>query len=54
MLAMLAEYSGARGEAARDKAIVMFSTMVGGLVLARAVRTKPLSEEILEAARESV
>ena len=54
MLAMLAEYSGARGEAARDKAIVMFSTMVGAMVLARAVRTKPLSEEILEAARQSV
>ena len=54
MLAMLAEYSGARGEAARDKAIVMFSTMVGAMVLARAVRTKPLSEEILAAARQSV
>ncbi len=53
MLAMLGEYCGGRGDT-RDKAIVMFSTMVGAMVLARAVRSKALSEEILEAAREAV
>jgi len=53
MLAMLGGYSGDRGDS-RDKAIVMFSTMVGALVLARAVRSKGFSEEILEAAREAV
>ncbi len=50
---MLGEYCGGRGDN-RDKAIVMFSTMVGAMVLARAVRSKALSEEILEAAREGV
>lgn len=53
MVAMLEEYSGARTDA-RDKAIAMFSTMVGALLLSRAVRSKGLSEEILEAARDSI
>jgi TetR/AcrR family transcriptional regulator, transcriptional repressor for nem operon len=35
-------------------ALVRMSTLVGALTLARAVRGDPLSEEILEAARESL
>jgi TetR/AcrR family transcriptional repressor of nem operon len=52
MLALLEEVGGSRG-ASRAKAIAQFSTMVGAMVLARAVKSKALSEEILEAAREA-
>jgi TetR/AcrR family transcriptional regulator, transcriptional repressor for nem operon len=53
MIALIAEHSGARADA-RRKAIGMIATMVGALVMARAVKSRPLSEEILEAARETV
>lgn len=53
MLAMLQETCGGRGDS-RAQAIVLFSTLVGALVLSRAVRSKALSDEILQVARESV
>jgi hypothetical protein len=52
MFALLEEYSGARS-GSRHKAMVMFSTMVGALLLSRSVRSRALSEEILAAAREA-
>ncbi len=53
MFALLEEYSGARSEG-RHKAIVMFSTMVGALLLSRTTRSRALSDEILAAAREAI
>lgn len=53
MIALVAEHSGARTDA-RRKSIGMIATMVGALVMARAVKSRPLSDEILEAARETV
>lgn len=53
MFALLQEHCGARS-GGRRKAIVMFSTMVGALLLSRTVHSRALSEEILAAARESI
>jgi TetR/AcrR family transcriptional repressor of nem operon len=53
MFALLEEHCGARS-GGRHKAIAMFSTMVGALLLSRAVRSRALSEEILEAARNAL
>ena len=53
MIAVAEEYGGARGEA-RPKAIAMLATMVGAMVMARAVKSKGLSEEILESARQAL
>jgi len=39
-------------ETDRERALADLSTMVGALLLSRAVRESPISEEILEAARE--
>lgn len=52
LIGLLTEHSGGRAKA-RQQAIGTVATLVGALVMARAVRSKPLSEEILEAARES-
>jgi len=41
------------GEEARERAILVFSALVGGLVLSRAVDDPALSDEILRAVRES-
>ncbi len=53
MFALLEEYSGARSEG-RQKAIAMFCTMVGALLLSRTTRSRALSDEILEAARNAL
>ena len=53
MFALLEEYCGARSEG-RQKAIAMFCTMVGALLLSRTAKSRALSEEILQAARESL
>jgi TetR/AcrR family transcriptional repressor of nem operon len=45
--------AGSESQAARDDAIVMLATMVGGLVLARAIRSEALSTEIVEAVQAS-
>ena len=52
MLSMLGEVCGGRDP--RAEAIAMFSTMVGAMVLARAVKSKALSDEILAVGREAV
>lgn len=49
---LLQDYGGGRGDG-RKKALVLFSTLVGAMVLARAVKSKAVSEEILQAAREA-
>lgn len=53
LIAMLEEVNGGHDEG-RSGAIAMLSTMVGALVMARAVKSKGLSEEILGVAREAV
>jgi hypothetical protein len=50
---MLEEHCAARS-GGRQKAIAMFSTMVGALLLSRATRSRALSDEILAAARDAV
>lgn len=52
MFTLLEAHCGPRG--GRRKAIAMFSTMVGALLLSRAVRSRALSDEILETARETL
>ncbi|OHV87701.1 TetR/AcrR family transcriptional regulator [Mesorhizobium sp. ORS 3428] len=44
----------ARGEDAREKAMTILSTMVGAVVLSRAVNDERLSEQFLQAAAETV
>lgn len=53
MFVLLEAHCGGRG-GGRRKAIVMFSTMVGALLLSRTVRSRALSDEILETAREAL
>ncbi|MCW2318562.1 TetR/AcrR family transcriptional repressor of nem operon [Rhodoblastus acidophilus] len=54
-LEMLGSWTGeVDGEAARHKAMAILSTMVGAVVLARAVNDERLSKQFLEAAAESV
>ena len=55
LIAILAEIAPGRTAAARRKrALAMFSTMVGAMLLARAVDRDTLSEEILAAAADDV
>lgn len=44
----------ARGQDPRDKAMAILSTMVGAVVLSRAVNDEQLSEQFLQAAAETV
>ncbi|PBC10260.1 TetR/AcrR family transcriptional regulator [Mesorhizobium sp. WSM3859] len=44
----------AHGEDSRDKAMAVLSTMVGAVVLSRAVNDKQLSKQFLHAAAESI
>jgi TetR/AcrR family transcriptional repressor of nem operon len=53
MIALLDEFASGRSDA-RPKSITMLATLVGALVMARTVRSKALSEEIRELAREAV
>jgi TetR/AcrR family transcriptional repressor of nem operon len=54
-LGMLGRWVGeADGEAARAKAMAILSTMVGAVVLSRAVNDEGLSKQFLQAAAESV
>ncbi|MFG1652583.1 TetR/AcrR family transcriptional regulator [Micromonospora sp. NPDC049275] len=50
----LAEAPGRDGTEARRRALVDLATMVGALTLARATGQTPLSEEILQTAREAL
>ncbi|RWA54242.1 TetR family transcriptional regulator [Cupriavidus sp. UYMSc13B] len=52
--ALIEMIAGADDEASRKDAIVTLSAMVGGLVLARAVRSEALSTEIVEALQTSL
>lgn len=45
---------GANGEDSTDRAMVAFSTMVGALMLSRAVNDKRLAKHLLQAAAKSV
>jgi TetR/AcrR family transcriptional repressor of nem operon len=55
LIDVIMSFSGTRqSKAVRQRALVRMSTLVGALTLARAVRGDPLSEEILEATRESL
>jgi TetR/AcrR family transcriptional repressor of nem operon len=53
-IAQMEELLGGDGEDARSRAIAAVSTMVGALLIARAVGDEALSEEILREARTSV
>jgi TetR/AcrR family transcriptional repressor of nem operon len=53
-IAQMEELLGGEGEDARRRAIAAVSTMVGALLIARAVGDEALSEEILREARTSV
>jgi TetR/AcrR family transcriptional repressor of nem operon len=53
-IAQMEELLGGEGEDARPRAIAAVSTMVGALLIARAVGDEALSEEILREARTSV
>jgi TetR/AcrR family transcriptional regulator, transcriptional repressor for nem operon len=46
--------AGTNGKAAKRKAMAILSTMVGALILARAVNDERLSRQILQAAADSV
>ncbi|WP_454725848.1 MULTISPECIES: TetR/AcrR family transcriptional regulator [Cupriavidus] len=48
---LIALIAGDESEASRKDAILMLATMVGGLVLARAVRSEALSSEIVDTVR---
>ena len=52
---MLGPWIGERdGEDSTDKAMAVLSTMVGAMVLSRAVNNKRLSKRLLQAAAEDV
>ncbi len=54
-LEMLEEWvGGASGEDSADRAMATFSTMVGALMLSRAVNNKRLAKRLLQAAAKSV
>ena len=54
MISMVASHTGARSEkAAREQAIATIATMVGTIVMARAVDDKDFANEILKTGREA-
>jgi TetR/AcrR family transcriptional regulator, transcriptional repressor for nem operon len=53
MIMMLDEFASGCGDT-RRQSITMLATMIGALVMARAVKSKALSEEIRAAARDTV